>query len=278
MKSLLTIIIAIIAAVTTVNLLPPQHDAIISQKSVYQTVLERGVLRCGYFEEPPFTFKDPNNGAMSGIAVELMQSMADNLGLTLEWAEPVVIATFVQDTTNRRYDAVCSSVFVSPRAGRMDYTKPYALAPVYAIVRADDTRFDKSWDQINWASTRISIIDGAAVTTEAQKRFPSATFVALPGMAQITDMILAVAQNKADVGFVMKSVFSDYNKANPNQVKIADTGAPFYTTAIAYGLKPEEPAMKSMLDSMLMQKTLDGTVDALFNKYDPDGNFIRSGK
>ncbi|MGE3770049.1 MAG: substrate-binding periplasmic protein [Bdellovibrionales bacterium] len=273
MKNLLTFTLSVLAALVVAMLVSQPNSAV--QKSVYETVLERGTLRCGYFEEPPFTVRDPNTGAMSGLAVDLMQSIADGLGLKLEWAEPVVIATFVQDTLNKRYDAVCSSVFMSPRGGKMDYTTPYAFAPVYAVVRADDTRFDKPWDQIDWANTRIAIIDGAAVTEHAQKRFPSAQYTTLPGMSQITDMLLSVGQNKADIGFVMRSVFADYNKANPGQLKIADTGSPLYTTAIAFGLRPEEPGFKNMLDMMLEQKMASGELNRLFDKYDPEGHFMQ---
>ncbi len=97
--------------------------------SAYERVLQKGTLRCGYFEEAPFVLKDPNTGKMSGIAVELTEQLGKELGLKIDWVSEINFGTFPQDLASGRFDAVCADVFTLPRAGQVDYTTPFAMVP-----------------------------------------------------------------------------------------------------------------------------------------------------
>ncbi len=64
-----------------------------AKESVYDRVMRRRTLRCGYFEEVPFTNIDPNTNKKSGIAVELAETLAAQLDVKLEWTEAVNFGT-----------------------------------------------------------------------------------------------------------------------------------------------------------------------------------------
>jgi ABC-type amino acid transport substrate-binding protein len=252
---------------------PPSEKQ--TKSSVYDDVLKRGSIRCGYFEEAPFTIKDLKTGKMHGIAVELIAMIGKDLGLKVEWVESVNFGTLVQDLQNKRYDAICSSVFTLPRGGQIDYTTPYTVVPVYGYVRPDDVRFDQDLMSIDWTTKKIAGIDGEGATTIATKLLPDAQFMRLPQSSQIAEMLLSVAQKKADIGFTMPSVYAEFNKNNPDVLKEAQTTAPLYKFAVAFAVKPNESAWKNTLDYMLRQYIVSGELNRLIDKYDPKNFFGR---
>ncbi|MCF8495052.1 MAG: transporter substrate-binding domain-containing protein [Alphaproteobacteria bacterium] len=244
-------------------------------KSVYQKVLQSGVIRCGYFIEPPFTLHDENTGAFSGLSVDLIETIAKELGLKVEWAEQVSFATFPQDLKNRRFDMVCSSVFTLPRAGQMDYTTPYAYVPVNGYVKTDNTKFDMSFESVDWKSVKVAGLDGEGATVAAQKLLPEAHMDILPQNASISEMLLQVSTGKSDIGFVLPTVFEAFEKANPGILRKATLDKPLYTYAVSFGIAPEQPAFKALIDNVMRQLTVSGELENMFKKHDPKGDFKR---
>lgn len=284
MKHITTIIISALVALGVGYLQPTtssKNSSITTtsdsseKSSVYSDVLKRGSIRCGYFEEAPFTIKDLKTGKMYGIAVELMEMIGKDLGLKVEWVESVNFGTLVQDLQNKRYDAICSSVFILPRGGQIDYTTPYTIVPVYGYVRPDDVRFDQELMSVDWTTMRIAGIDGEGATTIATKLLPNVQFMRLPQSSQIAEMLLSVVQKKADIGFTMPSVYAEFNKNNPDVLKQAQTPTPLYKFAVAFAVKPNEAAWKNTLDYMLRQYTVSGELARLMDKYDTEKYFGR---
>lgn len=269
----------IIIAVVCVSYGVAKHAGTATQQenkqSVYDRVMASGTLRCGYFEEAPFTIVDPNTDKKSGISVELAEKVAAELGLKIEWASPINFGTFTEDLRNGRYDAICSSLFNLPRAGKIDYTIPYTYVPVYAYTQTGRTDFDNKLDTLDWSTTSIAGLDGEGATTIAQKKLSQAKFVILPQTAQIADMLTSVADKKADIGFVMPTVFKKFDTTNPGKLQKVLTEKPFYVFNVGFGIKADEPAFKNMLDFMIRNMAANGTLDELFKKYDPDGLLFR---
>lgn len=282
MNKLSTILVSIIVSVAVSYFLVGPNgnpinpvEPLKKKQSVYERVLSSGVLRCGYFEEAPFTIVDPNTGAKSGIAVELAEKIASELGLKIEWAGAVNFGAIVDDLQNDKYDAICASLFSLPRGGRIDYTIPYTYVPVYAFTQAGRTEFDNKLDQLDWSKIAVAGLDGEGGTTAARKKVSAAKFVILPQNMQVADMLTSVADKKADIAFVMPTVFKNFEKNNPGLLTKIATDKPFYVFTVTFGMKANEPALKSMLDFMMRNLMAEGFVDDLFKKYDSDGLLFR---
>jgi len=246
-----------------------------SKQSVYDRVMSSGTIRCGYFEEAPFTIIDPNTGAKSGIAVELAEKIGKELGLKIEWTVATGFGTLVNDLSQNKYDVVCGSLFSLPRGGRIDYTMPYTYVPVFAYTQAGRIDFDNKLDQLDWSQVSVAGLDDEGGTTAARKKVPNARFVILPQTSQIADMLTSVADKKADIAFVMPTVFKKFNANNPGKLAKIQTDRPFYVFTVTFGVKSGEPAFKNMLDFVMRNLVAEGYVDDLFKKYDPDGLLFR---
>jgi ABC-type amino acid transport substrate-binding protein len=272
MKKWALLIAAVIAAVMTPAYASDKNE------SIYDRVMRTGTLRCGYFAENPFTIIDPNTNEKTGIAVEIAQAVTSQLGLKLEWAEEVNFATLVTDLDNGRYDAICASVFNIPRGGRTDYTTPYIYVPTYGYVRPVETRFDTTLDAVNNKDVTVAILDGEGSSTIASRFYPLAKHYSLPQASEISQMLLAVADKKADIGFALPSVFEQFNKSNPNKLRPAST-KPLYVFSVSFAVRPGEQELKNMLDIMLKQMIVSGEVDRIVDKYETKpGTFLRVKK
>jgi ABC-type amino acid transport substrate-binding protein len=212
---------------------------------------------------------------MSGIAVELAESIAHDIGLKLEWAQSVNFSTLTEDLAQGRYDAICASVFNLSRAGRIDYTLPYAYVPVYGHARVGDSRFDSGFASVDWSKVTVAGLDGEGATNAALQALPQAQFAILPQGSQIAEMLLSVADSKADIAFVLPTVFGSFNANNPGKLVRVQSDRPLYTFAVSFGIKPGEFAFKNMLDISLRQRIASGQLGALFAKYDPSGFFFQ---
>jgi len=210
---------AVIATVLTGYIMKPstsenEHSA--KTQTVYERVINSGALRCGFFPEAPFTVIDPNTGKKSGIAVELAEKITEELGLKLEWISAENFGALTEDLRNGRYDAICASLFNLPRAGRIDYTTPYAYAPVFAYTQQGRSEFDNKLDTLDWSKITLTGMDGEGATTIARKKMPEAHFVILPPSSPVSEMLTGIVDKKADIALVQPDVFKNFSKYNPN--------------------------------------------------------------
>ncbi len=247
--------------------------ALAADDSVYNRVMEKRTIDCGYFVEPPFTLKDEATSEYSGLAVDLTKMIAKELDLKVNWKEQISFATFPEDLNANKYDMVCGSIFALPRAGRMDYTSPYAYVSMVGYVRPDNEKLDKAFNDVDWSDVTIVGLDGEGATTAAQKLLPEAKMQVLPQLSNISEMLLTVASGKADVAFVLPSVFEDFNKANPGKLRKAKLDKPLYSYAVGFGIAKGQEEYKALINNVLRQYTVSGELKSLFEKHDPDGFF-----
>jgi polar amino acid transport system substrate-binding protein len=250
-----------------------------TKETAYERVMRTHVLRCGYFAESPFTIIDPNTGKKSGIAIELAETIAAQLGLKVEWTEEINLGTYVTDLQNGRYDAICGSILNTPRAGKMDVTTPYIYVPSYAYVRSGEKRFDNNLKAIDQKNVTMAILDGEGSSAVAGRIYSEAKQYALPQSAEISQTLLAVADKKADVAFALPSVYEQFNKSNQGQLKQVPSPQPFYVFSVSFGIRPNEPALKDMLDMMIRQLVVSGEMDPIIDKYEAKPKtFLRVAK
>lgn len=251
-----------------------------SRKDLYDTIRERGTIRCGYFDEAPFTVLDMSKNTRSGFSVELMEEIAAQNGLTVEWVTPINFSTWLEDLQNGRYDVLCGSTFAIPHGeGKVDYTTPYAFATLGAYTRPDVTRFDNNLIALNSKGVTFSATDGDGYTLIKRKLFPLAQEYNLPSDIDISQLLLGVAGRKADVALVLKSVFRNFNAANPGVLREVVSDTPVYTYPITFGLRPHENTLRQFLDTNIRTMLATGELQRMYDKYvTPDMGIVLPGR
>lgn len=243
----------------------------LAAENAYERVQSTGILRCGYILWPPFMERDPNTGAFSGMSYEYAEALAQSLGLKIEWVEEVIPGQQVESLRSGKIDAVCTADGpVVPATGRyLYYSDPIITLPFYLYARADDPRFDHHPEKVNTPSTKIALLDGDVSGEVATVRFPNASRFAMPQIALPSQMLVDVAEKKADVAITDNFSVLDYNRKNPNVLKrvpgvkaLANIQNTFSVLQAPGGLE-----LTALLNQGIINVRNFGREDVIFEKY-----------
>lgn len=237
--------------------------------SVYNRVMQSGKLRCAYVIYPPSCMKDPNTGQLSGISVDAINLIAKKLGLTVDWCEEVGWGTMLEGLDTNRYDMVATAVWTeSARAKVAAFSKALFYTPLYACVRAGDRRFDSNLNRVNSADIKIATIDGGIGQIVAEEDFPKAGILSLTQMTDLSQNLLNVANNKADITFADPFTIFRYSENNPHTIDNISIKRPLRVFPDCWMFKRGEFEFKAMLDTVLDEVIHSGAMDKVINKYE----------
>ena len=209
---------------------------------------------------------------------DVMSRAAENLGWDLVYTEEAQWATMIQTVENGRADIVVSGIWPSSqRATRAAFTEAVYFSPVYAYVRADDSRFDGNLEAANDPGVRIGALDGELSAIIAASDYPEAQMVALPQGQDVSQLLLELATDKADITFVEPAIAQAYMEANPGALKRVESVPPvrvFPNTLLA---PIDEPELLRALNVAIEEMHSSGAVDAILSRYDENGTlFLRA--
>jgi len=246
------------------------------KESVFDHVVRTGTIDCGYAMWSPMLYKDLNTNKIEGVTYDLMEEIGKRLDLKINWAEETGWGTIIEGLHTHRYDMICTAIgVISARAKFMDFSTPLYYSPIYFVARQDDKRFDKDISSVNNKNYRIATLDGDASSSLAKQNFPEAMTSAMPQTSDYSLLLKEVESKKADVTIITPETFLEYDHNNPKKLKILNKNNPVLAP-VALGIPLNEPALKRMIDIVVTEMLLDGTVDRILKKYERQaGTFLR---
>ncbi|MFY9287781.1 MAG: transporter substrate-binding domain-containing protein [Alphaproteobacteria bacterium] len=285
LTQLLLLILVFLMGLLAAYMAPPVFEAaetgpvndikITVVNDTYESVIQKQSIRCGYAVWAPFFMKDANTGAFSGVFYDYMEALGQALKLKIDWAEEISWADFPAALKSGRIDVMCSGLWPNAdRAREIDFINPIFYSPIYAYVRADDTRFDGNIDLINDPSVTIAVIDGATGTVIAMNDFPQAKTLPLPEVGGLIEIINTVVAHKADV-FIIDSAFAGkYAAANPGKIK--RVGPPLRVFGDTIAIAQAQGRFLRMVNTISSELLLSGKVEKILKKYEEvPGSFLR---
>lgn len=247
-----------------------------SGKTLYDRVLKSGKIKCAYVVSDPGCIRDPNTKKLRGIGPDVLEKVAKNLGLQLDWSEEVGWSTMIEGLRTNRYDMVACPIWANAvRAKFVDFSHPLYFSQVCAYVKTGNTKFSKDLSLLNSDQVRVSTIDGEMADMIARADFPKAKRVSLPQLSDLSQMLLNVSTNKADVTFAEPSVAVGFMKRNPNALTNIIPNRPIRVFPNTFLFNKNEEAFKSMLDVSIDEVINSGEVDTIIRKYEPYPNACR---
>jgi polar amino acid transport system substrate-binding protein len=242
----------------------------VGPESAYQRILRTGKIRCGYVVYPPGLMKDANTGKLSGIFVDATNAAAANMGLRADWTEEVGWGSMIEGLRANRYDAICSPVWANSTRGKQaDFSVPLFYSGIGAYVRVDDHRFDADLTKLNASGVTVATVDGEMSSIIAHQDFTKARQDSFPQLADVSQLLLEITSKKADVTFVEPFIAELFLKAHPGTLRnlAADHPLRIFPNTMMFG--KDEPALKSMMDTALMELINAGAIDKLIRGYAP---------
>jgi L-cystine transport system substrate-binding protein len=225
----------------------PAHAA-----DLLDTVKARGTLRIALEGTyPPFNFRDPKTGQLSGYDVDVARLLAARLGLK---------PAFVAGLGAGKYDVIISQVNVTPkRAQAFDFSTPYTYSTPQLIVRRNERIEYKKLEDLR--GRKIGVGQGSVFEQQA-KAVPGVQVKSYPAAPEnLQDLafgrIDAALNDSLMVGYLLTS----------SQLPIragARVGA-VERTAVAF--QKGNPKFRAAVDKALEEVRADGSLKAASMKW-----------
>jgi polar amino acid transport system substrate-binding protein len=245
-----------------------------SRGSLADKVLASGTIRVGYVVYPPNLIKDPSTGVLSGIAYDVVEQAAKNLGLKTEWVEEVGWGSMIEGLRTERYDMIGTLIWPnSARAREAAFSTPVMYSVVYPYVRSGDVRFDATLSKMSDAGVKLATIDGEMTSFIAQNDFPKAKTYALTQNSSVSEVLVGVTSGKADVTFVEPAIANDFLKNNPSAIRRVGS-VPVRTFGNVFAVARGEDEFLGMWNTAIRELIFDGTIKRAVEKYSADGSFL----
>jgi polar amino acid transport system substrate-binding protein len=157
-------------------------------------IKQRGSLRVGVTQAPPWFSKDPKSGDWaSGVGVSLGKAMAADLGVRFEPVE-VTWGTAIAALQGNKIDMMSMMDATPERAQAVDFPKSPLLYYSLAVLARDDLPV-KTWADLDKPSVRIAVPQASSMDKFLTEHVAKAQISRFPGNAEA---IAAFQAGRAD--------------------------------------------------------------------------------
>jgi ABC-type amino acid transport substrate-binding protein len=262
----------LVAAV--VLLIPTKQQKTEITETAFERVMRSGELRCGYFSWPPYVMRDPNTGQLSGINVDYLQAVADELGWKINWALEVGPGEAIEALNTNKVDMMCGTLWPDgARAKNLTLTNPSFYTAMFVFVRDGDTRFDGDLKKLDNAAVTFSVMDGDVTTSVAKATYPNAKTIAIPQNGDGAQLMTAVVTGKADAVMIGRAEVEHFNANNEQKLREVQGVSAAYVFGESYAMKTGEFQFKNAMDTIILRMNNNGYAQSLLNKYNMSGYY-----
>jgi polar amino acid transport system substrate-binding protein len=143
-------------------------------------IKQRGTLRVGVTQAPPWYSKDPKSGEWSqGLGVSMGRAMAGQLGVRFEAVE-VTWGTAVAALQGNKIDIMYMLDATPERAQAVDFPTAPLLYYSLAVLARDDLPV-KAWADLNKDTVRIAVPQASSMDKFLTENVPKAQIQRFPG-------------------------------------------------------------------------------------------------
>jgi len=215
-------------------------------------IQDRGVLKVGMAESPPWQSPNPSSGEYEGFNVDLAQRAADLMGVKLE-VVPATWSTLIPGLTAKQYDVVFANLFATPqRALVVNFTEPYSTYGFHIVVNSASAL--KSLEDLDSPEVTFVGMSGTVEESYPKELYPSAK---VKGIAtnDIAAWIGEVASGQADAAFLDPGTFKILTTKNPALGERLRTlngeNELVKPVGLAYAVRPEDTHMLQFLNTFI---------------------------
>lgn len=221
-----------------------------------QAIAARGVLRvCLWPEYFAISFRNPRNGELEGIDIDMARAFAARLGVPLRFVD-TNFATFADRLDRDDCDIAMFGVGVTEaRAERVAFSRPYLVSPVFGVVRRDNP-YLQGWGDIDQPGVVVAVAAGTLMEPLMRETLRSAELsVVRPPQTREAEL----QAGRADV-FMSDFPYTRRMVLMHDWVRIIEPPGPFGETPYAYAVKKGDKAWLAEVNAFLAAARADGTL------------------
>jgi polar amino acid transport system substrate-binding protein len=226
--------------------------------------VQNGVLTVGSdIPFPPFEFRE--NGELTGYDVEMIEEMAERLGLETNWVATDFDTIFTQLAAGR-FDVVASATTITEeREQQVNFTDPYYRAQQALIVNAQQSPDIESVDDIGDGHV-VAVQRGTTGESWARENLePQGAEIRSFPQAPDTYTALEVGNVTAVVFDEPSGVEEAQTRDNLEVVDTMDTGEEY-----GFGVNPANERLLEEMNRVLAEMLEDGTYAEIYQRWFPD--------
>jgi cystine transport system substrate-binding protein len=224
-----------------------------------QEIQDEGVITVGTEGTyRPFSFHEEGSGELTGYDVEVMEAVAEELGVEVRWEETQWDAIFAGLDAGR-FDAIANQVSITDeRLEDYDFSEPYTVSPGVVVVTEDNDEIT-SFDDLAGKTTAQSLTSNWYTLAEES----GAQIENVEGWAQAVTLL---RQGRVDATINDKLTFLDYETTEGDTgLKIAAETEEHSNSAITFRKGSDE--LIDAVDEALAALRKDGTLTEISEKY-----------
>lgn len=217
-------------------------------------IKQSGKVRvCIWPEYFAITYRDPRNGRMEGIDIDLAHELARDLGGQPEFVD----GSFAKLVENMRTDAcdiAMHAVGIRPdRAQHMDFSKPYLASGIYAVATRTNTGV-QSWDDIDRPGRVVVVHKGTYMEPVMRQTLHHATLLVVDDFKAREQ---EVESGRADV-FMTDLPYGRRMVTLNSWAKLLTPPVPLAPTPYAYAVPKGDPEWLARVDAFVAAIKRDG--------------------
>jgi cyclohexadienyl dehydratase len=232
-------------------------------QSALLEILNDGVLKVGTTGDwNPMTMKDPATNTYTGYDIDVMTSLAKDLGVKVEFV-PTDWKTLVSGVTSGKYHITGSASISPARAKAAGYSTSYfSLATVPLILSKNADRF-KDWEDLNNPDVTVAATLGTTQEKQVKQFFPNAEHKIVEAPARDFQEVLV---GRADAHITSNVEAIKLVEKYP-QMMIVPVMAPKAPTPIAMLLPQADQVWINYVNTWIALKRERGLFDELGKKW-----------
>ena len=208
---------------------------------------------------PPFEIGQPPN--LSGYDIELVNAVAENLGLEVTYQD-TSFDTIFRDVAQGKFDmAVAASTITAEREQTVDFSDPYYQANQSLVVASGSDIAT----QDDLAGKTVGAQDGTTGEAYANDETDAAQ---VRGFPEGPDAITALRNGQVDAVIIDQPVAVDATESTAGgDIEIAEEIVTSELYGLAFG--PDSDALREAVNGALKEIKDDGTLAKLYEQYFP---------
>ena len=240
-----------------------------AKETAFERVMRTGILRCGYYVFPPVTKRDEATGEMTGLAVDMMQLIAEKSSLKVEWAEEVTFGNWGATLQAGRVDAICTPMWPDVAMSRVAlFTGSLWYAGISPLVKANDTRFADDLERLNREDITFVTQEGNVIDFLTRQAFPKAGISAIAPSADGAQAVQEILTGKADALLTDRNAETEYNRTSSVPLRLVDRNHPVKYQPFTLVTGTDAPLLRDFLDSAIDDLINSGSINRLLDKWD----------
>lgn len=205
---------------------------------------------------PPMEFIE--NGKRTGFDVELVEAMAKTMGKRVEWTD-IDFKGLIPGLVSRRFDMAVSGIYITPERRKVvDFTEPYYVGGLVALVKSGNTAIHAPAD-LN--GKKVSVQVGTKSVSFLRDTYPQVQRVEVE---KNQEMFNLVEIGRADAAVTGKPAAMQYVKTRGGLRMVEQQ-----LTTEEYGMavRKDTPELTRALNAALAKVKADGTYARLTQKW-----------